>query len=215
MVLLLASAPSFLPSHHPCCLAPAQLPFFYDAVNHLWVGLWCGIVFTCCMLVAITYTVNKRPAALQLTYREDMTFVSTAAAAGQRCRLMCRVRSCQETCICHRCSCAVPCCCGPAGAQAVLYGIFPAVLLGALLSAAWMRWRRRPLAELAAAFAAQASSSAVNLKDVHRFRDSVEVHTHTRKRASDACLDVLAQRACAPPCQHGCWWPLLLHRPSS
>eukprot|EP00883_Tetradesmus_obliquus_P002715 jgi/Sobl393_1/12921/SZX78204.1 len=54
----------------------------------------------------------------------------------------------------------------------VLYGIFPAVLLGAGLSWAYMRRRRAPLAKLVAGQAA--GESNVVLKDVYRFKDVYE-----------------------------------------
>jgi hypothetical protein len=57
--------------------------------------------------------------------------------------------------------------------QAVLYGIFPAVLLGAGLSWAYMRRRRAPLAKLVAAQAAGEASLA--LREVYRFKDVYEV----------------------------------------
>jgi pyruvate-formate lyase-activating enzyme len=61
----------------------------------------------------------------------------------------------------------------------VLYGIFPAVLLGAALSWAYMRRRRAPLAKLVAGQAA--GEADVVLKDVHRFKDVYEV------RGGSAC----------------------------
>jgi hypothetical protein len=55
----------------------------------------------------------------------------------------------------------------------VLYGVFPAVLLGAGLSWAYMRWRCAPLAKLVAGQAA--GETNVVLKDVYRFKDVYEV----------------------------------------
>lgn len=55
----------------------------------------------------------------------------------------------------------------------MLYGIFPAVLLGGALSWAYMRTCRAPLAKLVAGQAA--GEANVVLKDVHRFRDVYEV----------------------------------------
>jgi hypothetical protein len=57
--------------------------------------------------------------------------------------------------------------------QAVLYGIFPAVLLGAALSWAYMKRRRAPLAKLVAGHAA--GQASLVLKDVYRFKDVYEV----------------------------------------
>jgi hypothetical protein len=57
--------------------------------------------------------------------------------------------------------------------QAVLYGIFPAVLLGAALSWAYMKRRRAPMAKLVAGHAA--GEASVVLKDVYRFKDVYEV----------------------------------------
>jgi hypothetical protein len=57
--------------------------------------------------------------------------------------------------------------------QAVLYGIFPAVLLGAAVSWAYMKARRAPLAKLVAGQAA--GEANVVLKDVYRFKDVYEV----------------------------------------
>lgn len=57
--------------------------------------------------------------------------------------------------------------------QGVLYGIFPAMLLGAFISYCYVRYRSRPVAKFIEA-AAQAESNLV-LKDVYHFKDVFEV----------------------------------------
>jgi hypothetical protein len=61
----------------------------------------------------------------------------------------------------------------PPPPQAVLYGIFGAVLLGAALSALRLWWVRRPLAALRAA--QHDPEAQRNLKNVVRFRDTAQV----------------------------------------
>lgn len=80
------------------------------------------------------------------------------------------------------------CRCNPTCHQTVLYGIFPAVLLGAALSWAYMRRRRAPLAKLVAGQAA--GESNVVLKDVYRFKDVYEV----RPAAAVEMIDMLFVR---------------------
>lgn len=63
------------------------MPFYYDMVNCVWVGLWCGIVFTTAMLVTIDYTMGAH-AANVLAYREQLTIVSAGlAVAATMCKL--------------------------------------------------------------------------------------------------------------------------------
>lgn len=61
---------------------------------------------------------------------------------------------------------------------AVLYGIFPAVLLGAAVSAARLWWMRRPLAALREAQADP--ESLKDLRAVYRFRDAAQVEMLSR-----------------------------------
>lgn len=61
---LCANAPNLLSVHaawqtwasQAClCVLPftnPQVPFYVDLVNHVWIGLWCGIVYTCIILVS-------------------------------------------------------------------------------------------------------------------------------------------------------------------
>lgn len=57
--------------------------------------------------------------------------------------------------------------------QGVLYGIFPAVLLGMAMSHYYIKYKRRPLRHFEAAH--HDPSMAMNLKPVHRFVDVYEV----------------------------------------
>jgi len=61
----------------------------------------------------------------------------------------------------------------PAHIQAVLYGIFPAVLLGAAITYCLTRWHKKPLAKLAAAQAT--ADISTNLRDVYRFTQPTQV----------------------------------------
>jgi len=61
----------------------------------------------------------------------------------------------------------------PAHVQAVLYGIFPAVLLGAAITYGLTRWQKKPLAKLAAAQAT--ADISTNLRDVYRFTQPTQV----------------------------------------
>jgi hypothetical protein len=60
----------------PSCL---QLPYYHDAVNCAWVGLWCGITYTTIILVVLSYSLDayngdtSSPAALH--HRHAMTMV--------------------------------------------------------------------------------------------------------------------------------------------
>lgn len=62
-------------------------------------------------------------------------------------------------------------CC--AHTQAVLYGIFGAVLVGAGIAYLITRWRRRPLAKLKAA--AATATTATNYRDMYRFTETSQV----------------------------------------
>eukprot|EP00775_Hariotina_reticulata_P009651 gene9651-9811_t len=58
---------------------------------------------------------------------------------------------------------------------AVLYGVFPAALFGAGCSFVYIRYRRRPLKKLEAAFEeASCTKEVYNLKDIYRFKDAFE-----------------------------------------
>jgi hypothetical protein len=57
--------------------------------------------------------------------------------------------------------------------QAVLYGIFGAVLLGGGAAVLVTRWRKRHLAKLRAA--QQASDLSTNYRDIHRFTEPTQV----------------------------------------
>lgn len=59
-----------------CC---CQVPYYYDLVNMTWVGLWCGILFTCCLLVALDYTLDAH-LDNSLEYRASLTMVSQQLA---------------------------------------------------------------------------------------------------------------------------------------
>ncbi|KAF8055488.1 tmcC [Scenedesmus sp. PABB004] len=101
------------------------VPYYYDAVNYAWVGLWAGITFTNAVLVALAYTAPP-PGPAHDAYAQRMTML-------------------------------------------VLYGIFPAVLVGAAVSWAYVAWRRMPTPRLAAA--AAAGEAGLVLRDVYRFKD--------------------------------------------
>lgn len=80
--------------------------------------------------------------------------------------------------------------------QGVLYGIFPAVLLGMAVCYAYMRHMRRPISKLRAAYAT--GEANVVLKDVYRFKDEFEVGSG----ALHHCCLVTAELQ--PTCQVAC-----------
>lgn len=67
----------------------------------------------------------------------------------------------------------LPCVASARVLQAVLYGIFPAVLLGAAITYGLTRWQKKPLAKLAAAQAT--ADISTNLRDVYRFTQPTQV----------------------------------------
>ncbi|KIY97555.1 hypothetical protein MNEG_10408 [Monoraphidium neglectum] len=108
----------------------SSVPYYCDWINLAWVGLWCGIVYTCVLLNIIELKgLAGTPAAHTLTW-------------------------------------------------AVLWGIFPSVLLGAAASAARLQWLRRPLARL---HEAQADPESLrDPKHVYLFSSPWEVEILSR-----------------------------------
>jgi hypothetical protein len=71
---------------------------------------------------------------------------------------------------------AVLCCYPPPPPwQAVLYGIFPAVLVGAGLTWLVILWKRRPLKVLSEAHADMGQTWGNDLKTIYRFSNKEEV----------------------------------------
>jgi len=50
------------------------MPYFTDAINHIWGGLYCGILYTTTLLVAITFS----PARADEAFQTRMTWVRGA-----------------------------------------------------------------------------------------------------------------------------------------
>eukprot|EP00775_Hariotina_reticulata_P009112 gene9112-9281_t len=106
-----------------------SVPYYYDLVNFVFVGLWAALVYTCVMLVALEYTLDSFGTEVEKTpHRERMT-------------------------------------------MGVLYGVFPVVILGAVCSFQYVRFCRRPLKTLQAAFE---EDSSIILKDVYKFKDAYQ-----------------------------------------
>lgn len=78
-----------------------QVPYYYTWLNHIWLGLWTGIVYTCALLVALAFSQLQDPIDKQL----------------------------QQTIL----------------TNAVLWGIFPSVGIGMLLSHYRLQWGNTPL----------------------------------------------------------------------
>jgi len=50
-----------------------QVPYYSDVINHIWIGLYTGILYTACLLVVVMYS----PERTNVDFRERMTWVCT------------------------------------------------------------------------------------------------------------------------------------------
>eukprot|EP00879_Flechtneria_rotunda_P032111 GHRR01035266.1.p1 GENE.GHRR01035266.1~~GHRR01035266.1.p1 ORF type:complete len:431 (+),score=120.72 GHRR01035266.1:122-1414(+) len=134
-------------------------------MNYIWGGLWCGLVYTSALLLALNQYEPEEPWDYEVPdpvpiYRANMTL-------------------------------------------GVLYGIFPAMLLGGILSFVVHRWQQRPLKTLQEAQHLASGGrlqldAAEALKAVYRFRSPEEVELLARcVRRFDPVTDLPLQEAIA------------------
>ena len=65
-----------LPSWPAC--GGLQVPYYYDLMNNIWVGLWFGISYTAILLVVIDYTTTSA----DVDQREALTWVRHCTAVN-------------------------------------------------------------------------------------------------------------------------------------
>jgi hypothetical protein len=53
----------------------SQVQFYWDYINHIWVGLWFGMLYTTTLLVVSTFSTDR-----SVEHRSEMTMVGTQGA---------------------------------------------------------------------------------------------------------------------------------------